>query len=177
MTHRLAAVAGVIASATTAMCLAISPHPVSASSSEDVVRQLYTAFKAHEAAALVAHVSDDVRWMTVAGDTVVVETSGRDALRASMSRYFRSTPTVRSRIVALMAPCTWDEVQSRAIGPRTLTLRNMSDRIEKVGDLWADMGTRKRSFTSSDREAAIDDENERLTRAPLVKRQDATNED
>jgi hypothetical protein len=75
---------------------------VSVSASEDVVRQLYTAFNAHEATALVAHVSDDVRWMSVAGDAVVVETSGREALRASMSRYFRSTPTVRSRIAALM---------------------------------------------------------------------------
>ena len=102
MTRRLAAAAGVIVTAMTAMSLAVTPQPVSVSASEDVVRQLYTAFNAHEATALVAHVSDDVRWMSVAGDAVVVETSGREALRASMSRYFRSTPTVRSRIAALM---------------------------------------------------------------------------
>ena len=39
----------------------------------------------------------------------------------------------------------WDDVQGGAIGARTLTLRNMSDQIERVGNLWADMRTRKRS--------------------------------
>ena len=102
MTRRLAAVAGVIVTAMTAMSLSVAPQPVSVPASEVVVRQLYAAFNAHEVTALVAHVSDDVRWMSVAGDAVVVETSGREALRASMSRYFRSMPTVRSRIAALM---------------------------------------------------------------------------
>jgi hypothetical protein len=37
-------------------------------------------------------------------------------------------------------------VQGGAIGARTLTLRNMSDQIERVGNLWADMRTRKRSW-------------------------------
>jgi hypothetical protein len=102
MTRRLTAAAGVIVTAMASMSLAGAPQPVSVSASEKVVRQLYTAFNTHEASALVAHVSDDVRWMSVTGDVVVVETSGRDALQASMSRYFRSLPTVRSHIAALM---------------------------------------------------------------------------
>ena len=77
MTRRLAAVAGVIVTAATAMTLAVTPQPLPVPASEAVVRQLYAAFNTHEATALVAHVSDDVRWMSVAGDAVVVETSGR----------------------------------------------------------------------------------------------------
>lgn len=37
------------------------------------------------------------------------------------------------------APCRWDEVASGAIGPRTLTLRDMTRRIASVGDVWADL--------------------------------------
>jgi len=32
------------------------------------------------------------------------------------------------------------------VGPRTFTLRNMSDRIAKAGDLWADMRGRGRTL-------------------------------
>jgi bifunctional non-homologous end joining protein LigD len=35
------------------------------------------------------------------------------------------------------APCTWDEVESGAAGPRTFTLRTMVTRLAAKGDLWA----------------------------------------
>jgi bifunctional non-homologous end joining protein LigD len=44
------------------------------------------------------------------------------------------------------APCTWEELESGKVGPRTFTLRNMAARIEAVGDLWADMRKRRRSL-------------------------------
>jgi bifunctional non-homologous end joining protein LigD len=44
------------------------------------------------------------------------------------------------------APCTWKEVERGQVGPRTFTLRNMPERAEKVGDLWADMRRRGRSL-------------------------------
>jgi hypothetical protein len=67
MTRRLAAAASVIVTAMTAMSLAVTPQPVSVSASEDVVRQLCAAFNTQEAAALVAHVSDDVSEGSQAG--------------------------------------------------------------------------------------------------------------
>ena len=45
------------------------------------------------------------------------------------------------------APCTWDEISSGEVLPRTFTLRTMAQRLERVGDLWADMRRRKRSLT------------------------------
>ena len=45
------------------------------------------------------------------------------------------------------APCTWDEVRSGEVLPRSFTLRSMPGRVEQVGDLWADLRRRKRSLT------------------------------
>lgn len=128
MTRRLAAMAGVIVTAMTTMSLAATPQPLPLpeSASEAVVRQLYTAFNAHDTAALVARVSDDVRWMTVAGDAVVVETSGREALRTSMSRYFLARPTVRSRIAALMPAGEFVTVHERVTWMRDSTEKTQS---------------------------------------------------
>src|SRR5262245_4665 len=44
------------------------------------------------------------------------------------------------------APCTWGELESGVVGPRTFTLRNMEARIAEVGDLWSDMRRRRRSL-------------------------------
>jgi bifunctional non-homologous end joining protein LigD len=37
------------------------------------------------------------------------------------------------------APCTWHELEHDVVRPRTFNVRNMSDRIAEVGDLWADL--------------------------------------
>src|SRR5262245_29237354 len=44
------------------------------------------------------------------------------------------------------AACTWEELESGKIGPRTSTLKNMADRIQDVGDLWAGLRRRRRSL-------------------------------
>ena len=55
--------------------------------------------------------------------------------------------TVRAKRGApVSAPCTWEEVERGEVDPRTFTLRNMLDRVAKVGDLWADMRRRGRSL-------------------------------
>src|SRR5262249_61420087 len=44
------------------------------------------------------------------------------------------------------APCTWQELESGRVRPRTFTLRNMAARINDVGDLWLGMRRRRRSL-------------------------------
>jgi bifunctional non-homologous end joining protein LigD len=44
------------------------------------------------------------------------------------------------------APCTWEEIERGQVGPRTFTLRTMTDRMAKVGDLWSGLRKRKRSL-------------------------------
>ncbi len=53
---------------------------------------------------------------------------------------FAATYAVRAKPGApVSAPCTWQEIESGEVGPRTFTLRTMAARIAAVGDLWSDM--------------------------------------
>lgn len=53
---------------------------------------------------------------------------------------FAAAYTVRARPGApISAPCTWEEIERGAVGPRTFTLRTMADRLAAVGDLWKDL--------------------------------------
>ena len=70
-----------------------------------------------------------------------------DTGRNGFSATFAAAYTVRAKPGApVSAPCTWDEVERGTVKPDTFTLRTMPARIEKVGDLWADMRKRGRSL-------------------------------
>ncbi len=76
------------------------------------------------------------------GRRILVDT-GRNGYSAT----FAAAYAVRARPGApVSAPCTWEEIEEGSVQPKTLTLRNMAARVEKVGDLWADMRRRKRSL-------------------------------
>jgi len=63
------------------------------------------------------------------------------------SAAFAAAYTVRAKRGApVSAPCTWEEIERGEVNPGTFTLRNMSDRVATVGDLWADMRHRGRSL-------------------------------
>jgi bifunctional non-homologous end joining protein LigD len=76
------------------------------------------------------------------GGRILVDT-GRNGYGAT----FAAAYAVRARPGApVSAPCTWEEVERGSVAPRTLTLRNMGDRVAKIGDVWSDMRRRKRSL-------------------------------
>jgi bifunctional non-homologous end joining protein LigD len=79
-----------------------------------------------------------------------VDRAGRilvDTGRNGYSATFAATYTVRAKDGApVSAPCTWSEVESGEVGPRTFTLRGMEKRIAKVGDLWSDLLKSKKSL-------------------------------
>jgi bifunctional non-homologous end joining protein LigD len=55
--------------------------------------------------------------------------------------------TLRPRAGApVSAPCTWDEIERGAVGPRSFTLKTMAGRLDAVGDLWADVAKGARSL-------------------------------
>jgi bifunctional non-homologous end joining protein LigD len=67
------------------------------------------------------------------GDRIFIDT-GRNRAGAT----FAAAYTVRARPGApVSAPCTWDEIASGEVGPRTFTLRTLPARLALVGDLWA----------------------------------------
>jgi len=70
-----------------------------------------------------------------------------DTGRNGYSATFAAPYTVRARPGApVSAPCTWEEIEQGKVAPGTFTVRNMPERINKVGDLWADMKRRGRSL-------------------------------
>jgi bifunctional non-homologous end joining protein LigD len=76
------------------------------------------------------------------GRRILVDT-GRNGYSAT----FAAAYAVRARPGApVSAPCTWEEIENGTVQPKTFTLRNMDARIERVGDLWADMRRRRRSL-------------------------------
>jgi bifunctional non-homologous end joining protein LigD len=76
------------------------------------------------------------------GGRILVDT-GRNGYSAT----FAAAYAVRAKNGApVSAPCTWQEVESGTVGPRTFTLRNMAARVRDVGDVWSDMRKRKRSL-------------------------------
>ena len=79
------------------------------------------------------------------GGRILVDT-GRNGYSAT----FACAYAVRARTGApVSAPCSWAEVESMKVGPRTFTLRNMPERIAQVGDLWADLLRKRRSLTKA----------------------------
>lgn len=76
------------------------------------------------------------------GERILVDT-GRNGYSAT----FAAAYTVRARPGApVSAPCSWEEVESGEVGPKSLTLRTMAQRIAATGDLWADMLKIKKSL-------------------------------
>jgi bifunctional non-homologous end joining protein LigD len=76
------------------------------------------------------------------GGRILVDT-GRNGYSAT----FAAAYTVRAKPGApVSAPCTWDEVESGAVGPRSFTLRTMKERLDAVGDLWSGMRDSRRSL-------------------------------
>ena len=72
------------------------------------------------------------------GGRIYVDT-GRNGYSATLA----ATYAVRARPGApVSAPCTWEELESGQVAPRTFTLRTMASRIAGVGDLWSSMPAR-----------------------------------
>ena len=76
------------------------------------------------------------------GGRILVDT-GRNGYSAT----FAAAYTVRAKAGApVSAPCTWEELERREVGPRSFTVRTMGQRISDVGDLWSEMLRSRRSL-------------------------------
>jgi bifunctional non-homologous end joining protein LigD len=80
-----------------------------------------------------------------------------DTGRNGYSATFAAAYAVRAKPGApVSAPCTWDEVESGAVQPRTFTLRTMRARVEELGDVWGDMPGAARSVAEASQRLAND---------------------
>ena len=72
-----------------------------------------------------------------------------DTGRNGYSATFAAAYAVRPRSGApVSAPCTWAELEEAGIGPRSLTLRAMIDRLSREGDVWAELPACKQSLAA-----------------------------
>ena len=91
---------------------------------ERVVRAFTDAFNRHDVPGMLALADSAIVWLSVSGDSVLVETRGREALARGMAAYFRSIPTARSTLEAVAALGPWVSARERAewtaaSGPRS----------------------------------------------------------
>jgi len=53
---------------------------------------------------------------------------------------FAAAYTVRARRGApVSAPCSWEEVERGDVAPATFTVRNILERVQRIGDVWGDL--------------------------------------
>ena len=94
--------------------------PLQTKSNLDVIDEFVAAFNAHAPAEMMAFVSDDVRWMSVNGEKIAVETGDRESLQQAMTDYFRAMPTVQSATEEAVASGRFVSVRERVFwGPES----------------------------------------------------------
>ncbi len=85
------------------LCSPCAHAQESVASNVPTVERFIAAFNAHDSAAMGALVADDVAWLTIAGEEVVVEVKGKSELVTSMNAYFESCPTCQSELSGIIS--------------------------------------------------------------------------
>jgi hypothetical protein len=65
---------------------------------EILVREFVAAFNARNIDAMLAAVDENIQWLSISEAKVSIEAEGKNALRESMERYFRSCPSCKSSL-------------------------------------------------------------------------------
>jgi hypothetical protein len=97
--------------------------PETPAEAEAVVRAFVEAYNRHDVAGMLALADTAVVWLSVAGDSVVVEARGAAELARGLEGYFRDVPSAASEVEAVTALGPWVAVRERArwtgeAGPR-----------------------------------------------------------
>jgi hypothetical protein len=73
---------------------------------ETLVRSFVAAYNAHDVPAMMAFCADDIRWLSVTGDKMNIETESAKLLAEAMQRYFKLFPSSQSeqRSLAVSGP-------------------------------------------------------------------------
>jgi hypothetical protein len=88
------------------------------------VQAFVAAYNNRDLDAMLALATDDIQWLSVAGDKIAVETNGKARLRESMTKFFKSPASTKSELewieasasrVAALERASW---QSKS-GPRS----------------------------------------------------------
>jgi len=78
------------------------------------VASIILLFNAHDVDGMLNVVSEDIQWLSIGADSVVMETEGKDALRQAMADYFKAVPSARSEIEGALPSGSFVAVRERA---------------------------------------------------------------
>jgi hypothetical protein len=84
------------------VCCLVSSLPVFASDRVAQVNEFVAAFNAQDSHAMAELVADDVQWLSVDGDEILVETDSKAALISAMDSYFKTCPSCRSELIDMI---------------------------------------------------------------------------
>jgi len=106
------------------------------------VRSFVAAFNAQDIDRMLALAAVDIEWISVDGAKIAIETAGKDALRKSMTAYFKSCPSCRSEVeiravtasrVAAIETASWTSAANGPRSQRGLSVYEFQDaRIRRV---------------------------------------------
>ena len=83
-------------------------------SSEEQVRAFVEAFNTRNIDGMLALAVEGIQWLSVDGQKIATETEGKEALKASMTKYFQQCPTCRSELVWIKTVGSRVTAQERA---------------------------------------------------------------
>lgn len=114
----------------------------SQSAPEQQVRSFVEAFNSRNIEGMLALAADGVQWLSVDGQKLALETEGKDALRASMAKYFQQCPSCKSELVWLKTAgsrvtaqerASWTNRAGAAVSQSSLSVYELKDgRIVRV---------------------------------------------
>jgi len=90
------------------ICILLTPATLFAEvTAQRTVENFVTAFNEQDVEAMLNLATDDVVWMSVAGESIGVEANGSQALKAAMGDYFSSHPGSYSKIRQIQSSGPW----------------------------------------------------------------------
>lgn len=69
----------------------------------NTVEQFVAAFNAQDSNAMASFVVDEIEWLSIDGDKVIVEVKGKNKLIESMNSYFQSCLTCKSKLSEIVS--------------------------------------------------------------------------
>jgi len=106
------------------------------------VAKLQQAFNDHDIESMAENVIDDMKWLSIVGDSLVIEASRRETLKEGMQGYFKAIPSARSEIEAALLSGSFVAVRERAFwqgkdGEKSqVSLAVYEVRSEKIVRVW-----------------------------------------
>ncbi len=100
--NKLFRIAGLVLGSIVVLNAAAQPQPT-AKERETLVQKFVEAFNQQDPDAMMAMMAPNIQWLNVEGEKISSEGSSREAIGASMKKYFKSCPTCRSRLDGVVA--------------------------------------------------------------------------